>query len=84
MPENYIAFEYPMINPQWWFEITEGLPNPIVKNGVIEVWYKSEIGVDFIVEAFRNYLSEEGRIFFDWRTFYNVFCFNIYANCYTN
>jgi len=65
MPENYIAFEYPMINPQWWFEITEGLPNPIVKNGVIEVWDKPGIGVDFIVEAARKYLSEEDRNFFD-------------------
>jgi L-alanine-DL-glutamate epimerase-like enolase superfamily enzyme len=54
-----------MINPQWWFEITEGLPNPIVKNGVIEVWDKPGIGVDFIVEAARKYLSEEDKNFFD-------------------
>jgi L-alanine-DL-glutamate epimerase-like enolase superfamily enzyme len=65
MPENYIAFEYPMINPQWWFEITEGLPDPIIKNGLIEVWDRPGLGVDFIVKEARKYLREEDKDFFD-------------------
>jgi L-alanine-DL-glutamate epimerase-like enolase superfamily enzyme len=65
MPENYIAFEYPMINPQWWFEILEGLPDPLVKNGVIEVWDRPGLGVDFKVEAAKKHLSEEDKGFFD-------------------
>jgi L-alanine-DL-glutamate epimerase-like enolase superfamily enzyme len=64
MPENYIAFEYPMIRDRWWFEITEGLPNPIIKNGLIEVWDKPGLGVDFIVEKAKAYLSEEDKGFF--------------------
>ena len=31
MPQNYIAFEYPVGQPEWWYEIVDGLPNPIVK-----------------------------------------------------
>jgi L-alanine-DL-glutamate epimerase-like enolase superfamily enzyme len=65
MPENYIAFEYPIINPKWWFDITEGLPDPIIKNGLIEVWDRPGLGVDFKVDAAREYLSDEDKDFFD-------------------
>jgi L-alanine-DL-glutamate epimerase-like enolase superfamily enzyme len=65
MPENYIAFEYCSANPAWWYDITEGLPDPIVKDGLIEVWDRPGLGVDFKVEAARKYLSEEDKNFFD-------------------
>ncbi|MBK9389565.1 MAG: hypothetical protein IPN68_04970 [Bacteroidetes bacterium] len=65
MPENYIAFEYSIGNPKWWYDIVEGLPDPIVKKGLIEVWDKPGIGVDFIVKAARKYLTEEDKTFFD-------------------
>jgi L-alanine-DL-glutamate epimerase-like enolase superfamily enzyme len=65
MPENYIAFEYPVANPAWWYDIIEGLPNPIVKDGLIEVWDRPGLGVEFKVEAARKYLSEEDKNFFD-------------------
>jgi L-alanine-DL-glutamate epimerase-like enolase superfamily enzyme len=65
MPENYIAFEYPAIRPQWWFEITDGLPDPLIKDGVIKVWDRPGLGVEFKVEAARKYLSEEDKNFFD-------------------
>jgi L-alanine-DL-glutamate epimerase-like enolase superfamily enzyme len=35
-PQNYIAFEYAKGQPEWWYDIVEGLPDPIVKNGFIE------------------------------------------------
>src|SRR5436190_9749968 len=37
LPQNYIAFEYPVGQPEWWYEIVEGLHNPIVKRGFIDV-----------------------------------------------
>jgi L-alanine-DL-glutamate epimerase-like enolase superfamily enzyme len=65
MPENFIAFEYPAVRDEWWFEITEGLPDPIVNKGLIEVWDKPGIGVDFIVKAAKKYLPDEDKGFFD-------------------
>jgi L-alanine-DL-glutamate epimerase-like enolase superfamily enzyme len=64
-PDNYIAFEYSIGSPKWWYDIVEGLPNPIVKDGLIAVWDKPGIGVDFIVDKARAYLSEEDKNFFD-------------------
>ncbi len=65
MPQNYIAFEYPVGQPEWWYEIVEGLPNPIVKNGFIEVWDRPGLGVTFNNQAARAHLSDEDRTFFD-------------------
>lgn len=65
LPQNYIAFEYPLGQPAWWYDIIEGLPDPIVKNGLIEVWDKPGLGVDFNVEKARQYLSPGDEDFFD-------------------
>lgn len=65
MPQNYIAFEYPLGKPDWWYDIVEGLPNPIVKNSYIEVWDRPGLGVALIPEATRPYLREEDQDFFD-------------------
>ncbi len=64
LPQNYIAFEYPTGKPDWWYDIVEGLPNPIVKDGFIEVWDRPGMGVELIPEAAQQYLSEEDRDFF--------------------
>jgi len=65
MPDNYIAFEYPVANPAWWYDIIDGLPDPIVKNGFIEVWDKPGLGVLFNKKAAKKYLTEEDTGFFD-------------------
>jgi L-alanine-DL-glutamate epimerase-like enolase superfamily enzyme len=65
MPQNYIAFEYALGQPEWWYDIVEGLPDPIVKNGFIDVWDKPGLGVSFNVQAARAHLREEDRDFFD-------------------
>jgi L-alanine-DL-glutamate epimerase-like enolase superfamily enzyme len=75
LPHNYIAFEYPLGNPHnfgypaegptWWYDIVEGLPDPIVKNGYIDVWDRPGMGVEFIVPEARKYLAEEDSAFFD-------------------
>ena len=51
--------------PAWWYDIVEGLPDPIVKDGMIEVWDRPGMGVDFRVEEARRYLDEADAGFFD-------------------
>jgi L-alanine-DL-glutamate epimerase-like enolase superfamily enzyme len=65
LPENYIAFEYPVGNPDWWYDILVGLPDPIVQDSLIEVWDTPGLGVSFDVEAAKQYLREEDASFFD-------------------
>jgi L-alanine-DL-glutamate epimerase-like enolase superfamily enzyme len=65
LPQNYIAFEYPVGQPEWWYEIVDGLPNPIVKRGFIDVWDRPGLGVTFNVQAAKSHLAEEDRTFFD-------------------
>ncbi len=65
LPQNYIAFEYPVGQPEWWYEIVDGLPNPIMKQGFIDVWDRPGLGVTFRVAAAKAHLSDEDRHFFD-------------------
>jgi L-alanine-DL-glutamate epimerase-like enolase superfamily enzyme len=65
LPHNFIAFEYPIGKPAWWYDIVEGFSDPIVKDGFIEVWDRPGMGVDFKVDAARAHLREEDRDFFD-------------------
>ena len=65
LPQNYIAFEYPIAKPEWWYDIIEGLPDPIVKEGLIEVWDTPGLGVNFNVGQARQYLAVEDRDFFN-------------------
>jgi L-alanine-DL-glutamate epimerase-like enolase superfamily enzyme len=65
LPQNYIAFEYPLGQPDWWYQIVEGLPDPIMKNGFIDVWDRPGLGVKFNVSEAKSHLSDEDRHFFD-------------------
>jgi len=65
LPENYIAFEYPVGRPEWWYDIVEGLPDPIVRDSMIEVWDTPGLGVKIDAEAARPYLPEGDEGFFD-------------------
>ncbi|MGH9609341.1 MAG: mandelate racemase/muconate lactonizing enzyme family protein [Candidatus Acidiferrales bacterium] len=65
LPQNYIAFEYAVGQPDWWYDIVEGLPDPVVKKGFIEVWDKPGLGLTFNVRAAKAHLREEDRDFFD-------------------
>lgn len=65
LPQNYIAFEYPVGRPEWWYEIVDGLPDPIVKSGFIDVWDRPGLGVSFNIQAAKSHLSDEDRQFFD-------------------
>jgi L-alanine-DL-glutamate epimerase-like enolase superfamily enzyme len=65
LPNNFIAFEYPIGEPDWWYDIVDGLPSPIVTDGFVPVLERPGMGVDFKVEAARAYLAPEDRGFFD-------------------
>jgi len=65
MPKNYIAFEYCIGDPDWWYDIVEGLPNPIVKDSFIDVWDTPGLGVTLIPEVTKQYLRDEDLDFFD-------------------
>jgi len=65
LPYNYIAFEYPVSKPAWWYDIITGLPDPIVKDSHINVWDAPGLGVDFDVEKARQHLPEGDKDFFD-------------------
>jgi L-alanine-DL-glutamate epimerase-like enolase superfamily enzyme len=65
LPQNYIGFEYPVGQPDWWYQIVDGLPDPIMKAGFIDVWDKPGLGVTFHVPAAKSHLSDDDRHFFD-------------------
>ena len=64
LPPNFIAFEYPTGNPEWWYDIIDGFPDPIVTNSYIDVWDTPGLGVSFNDKA-KEYLREEDADFFD-------------------
>ena len=65
LPQNYIAFEMPYGKPDWWFDIVEGLPDPLVVNSQIEVWDRPGMGVELIPAKAEKYLLPEDAGFFD-------------------
>ncbi|WP_442579844.1 mandelate racemase/muconate lactonizing enzyme family protein [Mesorhizobium sp. ASY16-5R] len=65
LPNNFIAFEYTTGDPDWWYDIVDGLPSPIVRNGMIEVPDRPGMGVELVPERARRYLSEDDSTFFD-------------------
>lgn len=65
LPANFIAFEYPTGDPPWWYDIVDGLPDPIVRDGMIEVWDRPGMGVDLNPERTKPYLAPEDAGFFD-------------------
>jgi L-alanine-DL-glutamate epimerase-like enolase superfamily enzyme len=67
LPQNYVAFEYPVGRPDWWYDIVDGLPDPIVSDGFIEVdaWKLPGLGLQFKVDAAREHLLPEDAEFFD-------------------
>ncbi|MDQ6433837.1 mandelate racemase/muconate lactonizing enzyme family protein [Mesorhizobium sp. LHD-90] len=65
LPNNFIAFEYTTGDPEWWNDIVDGLPDPIVKDGFIQVPDRPGLGVEIVPERARRYLAEDDRGFFD-------------------
>jgi L-alanine-DL-glutamate epimerase-like enolase superfamily enzyme len=51
--------------PSWWYDIVDGLPNPIVEDGFIKVWDRPGLGVEFNIPKAQPYLSEADKDFFN-------------------
>ena len=64
MPQNYIAYEFPGINPGWWIDIVEGVPDNFLRGGHVAVWDAPGVGVTFNVNKATKYLSSEDKDFF--------------------
>ena len=65
LPQNYIAFEYPVARPEWWYDIVDGLPDPIVVDSHIDVWDRPGLGVTLNAKAAQKYLEADDKDFFD-------------------
>jgi L-alanine-DL-glutamate epimerase-like enolase superfamily enzyme len=64
LPDNFIAFEYPARFESWWYDITEGLDGSPVIDGLIDVWDRPGMGIEFNVEAAGSHLLEDDQDFF--------------------
>jgi len=65
LPDNFIAFEYPVAEHPWWYDIVQGLPTPVVQDGFVTVGDAPGLGVTFDEDATRAYLRPEDQDFFD-------------------
>ncbi|QCJ01131.1 mandelate racemase/muconate lactonizing enzyme family protein [Agrobacterium larrymoorei] len=65
LPNNFLAFEYTTGDPDWWYDIVEGLPQQIVRDGFVDVPDRPGMGVDIIPEAARPYLGDDDHDFFN-------------------
>jgi L-alanine-DL-glutamate epimerase-like enolase superfamily enzyme len=65
LPHNFIAFECPIGNPSWWYDVVKGLPDPIVQDGHITVWDRPGLGIELDAQAAQPYLRDEDKAFFD-------------------
>ncbi|XUY29894.1 mandelate racemase/muconate lactonizing enzyme family protein (plasmid) [Agrobacterium sp. rho-8.1] len=65
LPNNFLAFEYTTGDPAWWYDIVEGLPQTIVRDGFVEVLERPGMGVDIIPKAAMPYLADDDLDFFN-------------------
>lgn len=66
LPDNLIAFEYPVAADPWWYEVLDGFDSPIVVDGYVRVSDRPGLGVDFDRERAAHYLEPGAENFFDW------------------
>ncbi|RII95571.1 mandelate racemase/muconate lactonizing enzyme family protein [Clavibacter michiganensis] len=66
LPDNLIAFEYPMAMDPWWYDILDGFDSPIVTDGYVRVGDRPGLGVEFDREATSAHLAPADAGFFDW------------------
>ncbi|MEV7914072.1 mandelate racemase/muconate lactonizing enzyme family protein [Streptomyces griseus] len=66
LPDNLIAFEYPLASDPWWYDIVDGFTHPIVQDGYVSVGDRPGLGFEFDREAASAHLSPADAGFFDW------------------
>ena len=64
LPNNFIAFEYPVAEHDWWYAIVKGLPERIVSDGFIDVGDAPGLGIEFNEDVAAEYLGPEDKGFF--------------------
>ncbi len=62
LPQNYVAFEFPMVDPKWR-GLVKGLPDPIVRDGFVEVLDGPGMGVELVESAVQGVLREGEKYF---------------------
>ncbi len=58
LPDNYIAFELPMVTPNWKNLVT-GLENLTIEDGCIRVPDRPGLGIDLVEEEAQRILGRE-------------------------
>ena len=66
LPDNLIAFEYPVPRDAWWYDVVQGLPEQIVTNGYVDVIDAPGLGVELDRELASQHLEPGAENFFDW------------------
>ncbi|MFE2943970.1 mandelate racemase/muconate lactonizing enzyme family protein [Streptomyces sp. NPDC059255] len=66
LPDNLIAFEYPLATDPWWYDILDGFTEPIVRDGYVTVGDRPGLGVEFDRTAALAHLDPADAGFFDW------------------
>ncbi|MFW5880622.1 MAG: mandelate racemase/muconate lactonizing enzyme family protein [Spirochaetota bacterium] len=67
MPDNYVASECPSAAAatDWWADIVDWMPDPVVRDGHVEVWDRPGLGVSLVPEKAAKHLRDEDKDFFD-------------------
>ena len=65
LPDNYIAFELPSGDTEWWYEILNGIEHLVVEDSHIVVPDLPGIGITFKKQEAIRYLRDDARGFFD-------------------
>lgn len=65
LPENFIAFEYPVADEPWWYDAVHGLPAPIVQDGHVVVGDAPGLGIEIDRDLASQHLRPRFSGFFD-------------------
>ncbi|AQU65048.1 mandelate racemase/muconate lactonizing enzyme family protein [Streptomyces niveus] len=68
LPDNLIAFEYPVARDPWWYQMVTGLGDPIVVNGHVTVGDAPGLGIELDRELATAHLEPGAEDFFEWNT----------------
>ena len=56
---NVLALEFHSVDVPWWSDIVKGIPNPLFKDGFIQVPDKPGLGIDgFNEELIKEHINE--------------------------
>ena len=63
MPKNFIAFEHHMVDVPWWKNLVEGLEDPLIQEGYVNVPDKPGLGIELDEKNVRKHLAEGEKYF---------------------